>query len=214
MTNVNLANEVTWEQVKSQILTAFYQSNPDERGVSAQGIDDLRKIAIAQRRSQAIAQILNYDLDGDDKVTKEEIIAVMEPRARQMIQAHGVQLEPTPEQVRIQLDKLVNDTRRVSLASPAGRNSMSSRPTQRRHAGPGVSIIRRSPVPPHRWHVHSLFNGWTTTSSGARLSFSARRSRFVSESSGDTQCVRYDASISASPLRLKRSARCCGVRST
>jgi Ca2+-binding EF-hand superfamily protein len=101
--------EVTWEQVKSQMLTAFYQSNPDERGVSAQGIDDLRKIAIAQRRSQAIAQILNYDLDGDGKVTKEEIIAVMQPRARQMIQAHGVQLEPTPEQVRIQLDKLVND---------------------------------------------------------------------------------------------------------
>ena len=102
--------DVTWEQVKSQMLTAFYQSNPDERGVSAQGIDDLRKIAVAQRRSQAIAQILNYDLDGDGSVTKNEITAVMQPRAHQMIHANGIQLQPTPEQIRAQLDKLVTDT--------------------------------------------------------------------------------------------------------
>jgi hypothetical protein len=55
----------------------FFQSNPDERGVSAQGIDDLRKIAVAQRRSQTIAQILAYDLDGDGSVTKEEITVAM-----------------------------------------------------------------------------------------------------------------------------------------
>ena len=104
-----IRSEATWEQVRSQMLTAFYQSNPDERGVSAQGIDDLRKIAVAQRRSQVIAQILNFDLDGDGSATKAEITAVMQPRARQMIHANGVQLEPTPEQIRIQLDKLVSD---------------------------------------------------------------------------------------------------------
>jgi hypothetical protein len=43
---------------------------------------------------------------------------------------------------------------------------------------PGFSIMRRSPVPPQRWHVHVVFNGWITTSSGARLAFSAKRSRF------------------------------------
>jgi Ca2+-binding EF-hand superfamily protein len=88
---------------------AFYQSNPDERGVSAQGIDNLRRILVAQRRAQVIAQILNYDLDGDGGVTKDEITAVMQPRARQMIHANGVQLEPTPQQVRLQLDKMVSD---------------------------------------------------------------------------------------------------------
>jgi hypothetical protein len=103
--------------------------------------------------------------------------------------------------------------RRVSKASPAGRYSRSSRPMQRRHAGPAVSIINRSPVPPHRWHIHSAF-GWTTTSSGARLAFSAKRSRFFSESFGDTQCVRYDASIAGFPLRLKRSVWRRGVRPT
>lgn len=69
-------------------------------------------------------------------------------------------------------------------------------------------------MPPQRWHVHSVFNGWTTTSSGARLAFSARRSRFFSESSGDTQCVRHDASIAGFPLRLKRSVWRRGVRAT
>jgi Ca2+-binding EF-hand superfamily protein len=101
--------DVTWEQVRSQMLVAFYQSNPGERGVSPQGVDDLRRVAVAQRRSQVIAQILDYDLDGDGSVTKDEIIAAMQPRARQMIQANGVQLEPTPQQVRLQLDKLVSD---------------------------------------------------------------------------------------------------------
>jgi len=38
-------------------------------------------------------------------------------------------------------------TRRVGNASPADRNSRSSRPTHRKHAGPGFSIMRRSPVP-------------------------------------------------------------------
>jgi Ca2+-binding EF-hand superfamily protein len=99
--------DVTWEQVRSQMLTAFYRSNPDERGVSARGIENLRRIAEAQRRSQVISQILHFDLDGDGSVTREEITEVMQPRARQMINANGVQLVPTPEQVRIQLDKLV-----------------------------------------------------------------------------------------------------------
>jgi len=104
-----LRADVTWEQVRSQMLVAFYQSNPDERGVSPQGIDNLRRVAVAQQRSQVIAQILRYDLDGDGNVTKDEITAVMQPRARQMIQINGVQLEPTPQQVRLQLDRLVSD---------------------------------------------------------------------------------------------------------
>jgi Ca2+-binding EF-hand superfamily protein len=104
-----LRPEVTWEQVRSTMLMAFYQSNPDERGVTPQGIDNLRRSVMAQRRAQAIAQILNYDLDGDGSVSKDEITAVMQPRARQMIHVNGVQLEPTPQQVRLQLDKLISD---------------------------------------------------------------------------------------------------------
>jgi hypothetical protein len=99
----------TWEQVWSYMRAAFYESNPDERGVSPQGIDDLRRNSVARQRSQVLARILSYDLDGDGNVTKDEITGVMQPRARQLIQVNGVQREPTPQQVRLQLDKLVSD---------------------------------------------------------------------------------------------------------
>ncbi len=112
--------DVTWEQVRSHMLPTFAASNPGDRGVTAEGIDNLRKIAMAQRRSQAIAQILIYDLDGNGSVTKEEIVTVMEPRSRQMIFANGVQLEPSPQQIRLQLDKLVSD----ALGSDADRDGV------------------------------------------------------------------------------------------
>lgn len=105
----SLRADVTWVEVRSQMLTAFYASNPDDRGVTMQGIDNLRKITAAQRRSQVIAQILIYDLDGNGSVTKEEITAAREPRARQMINTNGVQLEPSLQQVSLQLEKLVAD---------------------------------------------------------------------------------------------------------
>lgn len=104
-----LRADVTWEQVRSHMLPTFVASNPGDRGVTAEGVDNLRKIAIAQRRAQVIAEILIYDLDGSGSVTKDEIVTVMEPRSRQMIFANGVQLEPSPQQIRLQLDRLVND---------------------------------------------------------------------------------------------------------
>src|SRR5215470_14110113 len=57
--------DVTWEQIRANMLIAFQQSNPDERGISAKGIDNLRRMVMAQRRAQTISQILHYDLDGD-----------------------------------------------------------------------------------------------------------------------------------------------------
>ena len=104
--------DATWEQVWSQMLYTFYQSNPDERGVSAQGIDNLRRVSVAWQRTQVIAQILSYDLDGDGNVTKDEIIAVMRPRARELIEVNGVRLEPTPQQVRLRFDRLVSNALR------------------------------------------------------------------------------------------------------
>jgi Ca2+-binding EF-hand superfamily protein len=104
-----LRADAVWEQVRSHMLMTFYASNPGDRGVTAQGIENLRKITMAQQRSQVIGHILTYDLDGDGNVTKEEITAAMEPRARQMINANGVRLEPTSQQVRLQLDRLVAD---------------------------------------------------------------------------------------------------------
>jgi Ca2+-binding EF-hand superfamily protein len=107
--------DVTWDKVRAHMLVVFYQSNPGERGVTADGIEDMRRIMMAQRRSQATEQILSYDLDGDGIVTREEITAVMQPRARQMINANGVQLEPTAQQTRQQLDRLVGEALKPDL---------------------------------------------------------------------------------------------------
>jgi hypothetical protein len=96
-------------------------------------------------------------------------------------------------------------TRRVSSASPADKNSRSSRPAHRRHAGPGLSMMRRSPVPLQQWHFQVSFSGWITRSSGARLALSTKRSRLLSESSPEIQWVRYSISIVGSPLLLKRN---------
>jgi hypothetical protein len=49
--------DVTWEQVRSNMLIAFYQSNPGERGVSAQGIDNL---VGSRRRSGALRPSLRF----------------------------------------------------------------------------------------------------------------------------------------------------------
>ena len=58
------------------------------------------------------------------------------------------------------------------------------------HTGPESSIINRPPpTVPQTQHVKSL-TGETATRSGGRLSRLARRARFRSESSGETQCVR------------------------
>jgi len=132
-----LRADVTWEQVRSYMLTVFYASNPDDRGVTAQGIENLRKIATAQRRSQVISQILIYDLDGDGNVTKEEITAAMEPRARQMINGNGVQLEPTPQQVRLQLEKLVNDALKPDVDRDGVISVAEIEQEAKRHAGEG-----------------------------------------------------------------------------
>lgn len=99
----------TWDTVRPAMMAAFYQSNPDEHGVTAQGIDNLRRISMAQLRAQRAMQILSYDLNGDGTVTRDEIVTMLQPRSRQMIHANGVQLEPTREQIRQQLDRLVSE---------------------------------------------------------------------------------------------------------
>ena len=120
----SLRAETNWDTLWAGMMPAYFESNPGERGVTEAGIDNLRRSMMAQRRAQAIAQIAGYDLDGDGSITTEEITAVMEPRARQVISTNGVQLQPTPEQIRLQLNKLVAealkpDTDRDGIISPA-----------------------------------------------------------------------------------------------
>ena len=82
---------------------------------------------------------------------------------------------------------------------------------QRMHSGPGSSMINSPPVPLQAVHVQSLI-GDTTTRSGGLLWRSASRARLRSESSGETQCVRYARSIPGFPDFENRSGRRSRVR--
>ncbi|COX59801.1 Uncharacterised protein [Mycobacterium tuberculosis] len=99
--------------------------------------------------------------------------------------------------------------RRVSAASPDGKKTRWPRSAQSRHNGPASSRNIRSPLPPHDAHDQSL-TGMITTKSGRRLCRATARS----ESSGDTQCVRYARSMASSPVTLNRSRRRSRVRAT
>ena len=80
------------------------------------------------------------------------------------------------------------------------------------HTGPPSSMISQPPCSsPHAEQVKSR-SGETTTSSGGRLSRSANLARFFSDSSGETQCVRYACSIPGSPDLENRSGRRSRVR--
>jgi hypothetical protein len=82
------------------------------------------------------------------------------------------------------------------------------------HTGPPSSMISQPPCSlPHTEQVKS-FSGETTTSSGGRLWRSANLARFRSDSSGETQCVRYACSIARSPDLENRSGRRSRVRAT
>ena len=82
------------------------------------------------------------------------------------------------------------------------------------HTGPPSSMINQPPCSfPHTEHVKSL-SGETTTSSGGRLRRSANLAHFRSDSSGETQCVRYARSIPTSPDFENRSGRRSRVRAT
>jgi Ca2+-binding EF-hand superfamily protein len=133
-----IRGEVTWEQVRATVFQQFRMSNPDERGVTPGGIETLRLVQAAQTRAQTLAQILSQDLDGDGRVTRDELTAALGPRARQPIHANGIQLDPSPDQVRQQLEKLVAD----ALAPDLDRNGVITPEEMKRHSDARVSQLR------------------------------------------------------------------------
>ncbi len=81
------------------------------------------------------------------------------------------------------------------------------------HTGPGPSMIKSPPAPPQTVHANSLI-GEMTTSSGGRLWRSASRARLRSDSSVETQCVRYARSVAGSPPAENRSGCVARERAT
>ena len=83
---------------------------------------------------------------------------------------------------------------------------------QAMHTGASSSMISHPPCSSAHTEQVKSPSGETTTSSGGRLSRSANLARFRSDSSAETQCVRYARSIPGSPDFENCSGRRSRVR--
>jgi EF hand len=126
------------DQLRQMLRGAFFMSDVDGGGVSAKDYELAEMIDKAQQRAGRINQSLMRDLDGDGVVTRAEIETVLLRQAHQQINASGVMVEPTPEQTKTILDRLVFDALRID-ANKDGKltlQEMSAEPEEQ---------IRRNP---------------------------------------------------------------------
>lgn len=80
----------------------------DGGGVSESDFVRAGQIKAAEARSRLLRQWTNKDLDVDGRVTRAELEAFHIRTARKPLKSGGIEVDPTPEQVRQLLDKLVS----------------------------------------------------------------------------------------------------------
>jgi hypothetical protein len=100
------------DQLRQMLRGAFFMSDVDGGGISTKDYELAETIDKAQQRAGRLSQSLMRDLDGDGVVTRSEIETVLSRQAHQPINANGVMVEPTPEQIKIILNRLVADALR------------------------------------------------------------------------------------------------------
>lgn len=66
------------EEFIARAMRPFDQMSPDGGAISRQDLNDKRDIAAAQRRASNVNSVLRYDLNGDFKVTADEVRLVMQ----------------------------------------------------------------------------------------------------------------------------------------
>ena len=101
------AQEVS--NVRKSLDMIFQNIDADGSGVSQSDYELLEKRQIAQIRSQALGTILRNDLDGDGRVTRSELEEVLKQQSLRPLSSGTAQVEPTPQQTRQILDRLVSD---------------------------------------------------------------------------------------------------------
>ncbi len=105
----HLRDGVAWRDTEQRMLVLFRSSEMMSGGVTAQSEHMRRNKLIAQRRAVAIQQKLALDLDNDGAVSRDELIAAFAVRTADALQSNGVLFEPTPEQRKALLERLVAD---------------------------------------------------------------------------------------------------------
>lgn len=96
------------DQVRDQLREQFRRADLDGRpGVSQADYDLAGRLAIAEQRGHALGRHLTRDLDGDGRITREEVALSFWRQAQQRLRSGGVAIDPTPEQAREVLERLV-----------------------------------------------------------------------------------------------------------
>ena len=94
--------------MRQQALERFRRTDVDGvPGVSQADYDVAVQLASAMQRGQAVAASFMHDLDGDGRVTLAEVRLAFMRQAHQPLRSGGATVQPTEEQVRIILEKLV-----------------------------------------------------------------------------------------------------------
>lgn len=101
------------EQIKQMLLQFFRSVDLDGGGVTEGDFLLQGRLRAAKSRGDVISSMARLDLDGDGAVSRTEIEIKLRPQASKPMLADGVMFEPTPEQVRQRLEKLVGDMLRL-----------------------------------------------------------------------------------------------------
>ncbi len=98
----------TVADVRKDLLRLYRQTDIDGGGVSVSDYELKEQKESAAQRSAMLSRWLRNDLDGDGRVTRQELERIFLPDARRPIHSYGVSVAPTPDQIAKTLEKMVN----------------------------------------------------------------------------------------------------------
>ena len=135
-----LRPSLTWPLFQQAMRRKFRDIDRDGDGITPKDYTRNRQAAEAQIRAQILQQYLAKDLDNDGAVTRSELEAFFRPQANQPLHSSGGPIDPTAEQRRTVLEKLVGD----ALQADLNRDGTISSDEMRRAAASQVEGRRSS----------------------------------------------------------------------
>lgn len=99
----------TLADTRRELEQIFDEQDLQGSGITSAVREALASLPQAQHRGRLLGEALAFDLDGDGRLTRQELMLALGGRARRYIHANGVKMKPNDEQIAAQLDKLVSE---------------------------------------------------------------------------------------------------------